>query len=244
MARYQTLSVDTDAKSRNRLKQATSAVPTFGTFVQSTDLRDAHSHINSGQHFDVVFISDRVGLNDATDFIKKAKEQESTQDAAFIIIAATQDEMATMVARNMIGGADGFLCEPYSVDSLTEITELAAKVKKERSDAREKAAMNVLIREACAQITKIAQLRSHDLPTMRESKKLNQMCELFHSLDGDKLEMFYEVAFSHLENAKVPPPLVKEYKGASSRVQRRMEKKAIEKLMNETDSTPDKPASA
>jgi len=229
--RFDALAIDSEIQNRMRLKQATSSVSTFGKFYQSATLDEALKKLALPERVDVVFISERLGQDAIPNFVKGAKSSPSGQDAAYVMIVSSQAELGTIVAKSVLLGVDGFLCEPYSVDSLLEITRLASKVKKERSDAREEAAIKFLMSQISEQVSIVAQLKGLGMNPIRESKKLQDMCTIFSSLDDASRERYHRIALDVFENAPIPKPLIKKaYGGASSRVKARMEKKILDKL--------------
>ena len=128
-------------------------------------------------------------------------------------------------------GADGFLFEPYSVDQLVEITDLAAKVKAERSLAREQAALGFLLNDVMQQIDLIAYLRSAGYDVGRGMRRFKQMCTVFGTLEGESLDLYYNLAVDKFIEAPFPKKMYQaNYKGASKRVKEKMEKKLLAKL--------------
>jgi len=232
--KYDTLAVDPEVSNRIRIKQATGAVTTFGKFWQAADPDEAVRKLSGSDHVDVVFISNRFPSADVTTFIKAAKQTPCGQDAAYVLICRNQEELSATFAQSVLLGVDGFLAEPYSVDALDEITKLAAKVKRERSDAREEAAIKFLMSQIADQISIVAQLKGHGLAPGRETKKLTEMCEIFKSLDDSARQRYHRIACDVFENAPVPKaPKVKAYGGTSSRVKKRMEAKILAELGGE-----------
>ncbi len=232
--KFDAMSIDTEMQSRIRLKQATNSVPTFGKFYQSGSLDEALKKLSGPERCDVVFVSDRMGTEGLPAFIKSAKQAPAGQDAAYVMIVKAGDEMASMIAQSVLLGVDGFLCEPYSVDSLTEITRLASKVRKERSEAREEAAVRFLMGQISEQISIVAQLKSMKMNAARETRKLQEMCQIFTTLDEEAKQRYQRIAVDVFENAPLPKPLIKKnYGGASSRVKARLEKKVLDSLSTE-----------
>lgn len=229
--KYDALVVHSEIENRMRLKQATASVTTFGKFLQAASLDEALKKLEGPDRADVVFLSDRMGMDAVPGFIKSAKALPSSQDAAYVLIVKSGAEIGSMVAKSVLLGVDGFLCEPYSVESLTEITRLAAKVKKERYEAREEAAIKFLMTQITEQISIVAQLKSYGMNAQREQRKLQDMCSIFSTLDDASRERYHKIAVDIFETAPVPKPLIKKtYGGASSRVKARMEKMVLDSL--------------
>lgn len=241
--KYDAVVVDPDLPSRMRLKQATTAVPAFGSVQLTGSLDEALGRITSCNHCDVVFVSHRFEKEDLNSFIKKAKETKQGQDAAYVMVLQSKEGSSAKVAESVLGGADGMLFEPYSVDYLYEITNLAARVKKERSDAREKAAIGVLIQDIIQQIDQIAYLRSCNMETGRAFKKLKETCGVLTSLSPGSGEAYYQMAVEAFENAQIPVNVskYKKYGGVSDRIKKRMEKKVIAEMEAKTGGPTETP---
>lgn len=220
------LVIESDMPARNRLKQAAISIPEFGKMEFQSNTAEGLQRLTSGgMNYDVVFVSYRIASEEVVSFIKQGKEAKHAQDAAFILILENADQNSSVVASNMLVGADGLLFEPFSVDQLVEITRLAAKVKRERADAREKAALKVLVQDISTQIDLLSQLKKHGYDVGTTQKKLREVCAVLKTLDPNALNYYFETVVEHLENAPLPRPLAGKlaYGGVSSRVKKKME---------------------
>ena len=227
LVKYTAIIADSDLDARMRLKQATAAVTNFGKVHQTNSPRETIQRLATGERIDVIFLSYRFETAEISAFIKEAKGMPAGQDAAYILLQKNEDQSASAVASNVMIGADGLLYEPYSVDYLMEITELAARVRKERSDARERGAMQFLVNDIIAQIDLVSTLKAAGYEVGASLKKLKEMCAVFSTLSPTSLEVYYKVAVEQFEKAPVPKALEKKklYGGASSRVKKRTEAK-------------------
>ncbi|MFM1848754.1 MAG: hypothetical protein RL417_2228 [Pseudomonadota bacterium] len=224
--RYDALICDSEIANRIRLKTATTAVPRFGRIGHCGSLAEATEAMAGQLSFNVVFISNRIPQEEITDFIKKGRGSPQGQDAAYIVVLAGSAQDSSTVAENVMVGADGFLFEPYSVESLTEITALAAKVKRDRTRSREAAALSLVLGDVMSQVDLIAQLKASGLDLGPNLKKFREMCAIFKSLGKDSFENYTVIAIDKFENAQVPMIGKKNYGGVSDRVKKRMEEKA------------------
>ena len=230
--KFDAILIDPDLNSRMRLKQATTAVPAFGAVQQTSTVNEALSRMgSSNEKCDVIFLSYRIDSAEITTFIKKAKETKSGQDSAYVLVLKGGADGAS-IAQNVIGGADGMLFEPYSVDYLYEITNLASRVKKERSSAREKAAIAMMVQDFIAQVDQLAYLKSCSMDTARCFKKLKESSNFIRTLSPESLQVYYELAVNGFEAAPIPTDVskYKKYGGVSDRIKKRMEKKVVAEL--------------
>jgi len=186
--------------------------------------------LSAAGHVDIIFIAHRFEQDRTTEFIKKSKETQGGRDSAYVLVLKTDDQDSNTVAKNVLIGADGFLLEPYSVDNLVEITQLAARVKKERSLEREQAALKFLVLDVMKQIDRVAYIKTCGFDVGRNLKKLKEMCAVFTDLQGESKEVYYELAVSLFGNAPLPQFQAKNYKGVSDRVRKKMEAKILAEM--------------
>lgn len=230
--KYDAFIVDPDLDTRMRLKQATSSVHNFGKVHQLQGLREANQKLGTDDRCDVIFLSYRFDQAELSEFIKQAKATKNGQDAAYILVMKSKDGDSSKVAANVMVGADGFLFEPYSVDYLMEITNLAARVRLERSDAREKAALNFIVHDIINQLDVVATMKAQGFEVVTALKKLKELCTVFKTLTPDSTKYYYDIAIKLFGDAPVPKKIeTKKYGGASSRVKKRMEQKATEQIV-------------
>lgn len=230
LTRFDAYIIDPDLDSRMRLKQATTQVVYFHQVLQASKFKECLDKIvSTNKRVDVIFISYRLNSDEAKVFIQEAKNTPAAQDAAFVMILRQQDQESAAIASQVLSGADGLLFEPFSVDQLTNITTLAAKVRKERSSAREEAALKFLMTDIINQIDQIAYLKACEYETAPSVKKLKDMCLVFQTLSEESKQIYYQVALDGFEAAPLPKLVFqrKKYSGVSSRVQKRMEKKTL-----------------
>jgi response regulator RpfG family c-di-GMP phosphodiesterase len=230
MESYDALVIEPDLDSRMRLKAAMTSVPAFKQNFQVGKIKEGQQKIDtSSKAIDVVFVSYRFTEEEVNEFLQYAKAAPITQDAAFILIKKSQDQQSTSIASSVLAGADGLLFEPFSVDQLMEITRIASKVKKERSSAREEGALKFLLSDVINQIDQVAYLKACEYETGTSMKKLKEMCGVFASLSPESKEIYNRIVIEAFENAHIPKMVFqrKKYTGASSRVQKRMEKKTL-----------------
>lgn len=233
--KYDAMLIDPDIGSRMRLKQATTAVTNFGKVGQVSSLREGFDRLKVGDRCDVFFISHKFELEEITAFVKNAKAITQGQDAAYIVILGGKDQSSSTVAASVMSGFDGFLFEPYSVDNLREITEIAARVRKERARAREEAALRLLISDMMNQIDLLSYLKQTQGESGRAMKKFRESCAMLRTLSPESFELYRGLAIDMFESAPLPKKIFqrKNYSGASSRVKKKMEDKLLAELEKE-----------
>ena len=229
---YSALVADPDARTRMLLKHATSAVANFKTVHLYHGLNQTLSKLEGDEHCDVVFVSYKFDHNEVRQFITTARETLQGRDAAYVMVSKMEEQDSTTIAEQVMVGTDGFLFEPYSVDSLIEITKLASRVRRERSEARQATALEFVITEFMNHINLIAYSKSMGLDVGRAMRKLREMSCFLHTLEDDSKQIYFNLVTDIFKNAPVPTRIFqrKKYTGASTLVRKKMEKKLVEDL--------------
>lgn len=232
LACLKSLIIDSDLNRRMLLRQAATNVASFRTVQQLGSLNEATRKFSDGEAFDVIFISCRFDNEQVRPFIKQAKEMPAGADAAYVLVLETNDPGTAALATNVLTGADGFLIEPYSVDQLEEITVLAGKIKKERRASREKIAIGMIVQDIIAQVDKMSYIKACKMDPAGAQRKLQELCGMFKTMEPETLSTYYDLALEAFESAKVGSVDVgvKQYKGASSRIKKKVEEKILAKL--------------
>jgi hypothetical protein len=166
MAKVEGIIVDPDSNRRGRLRQACLEVPQLAKVEMSSSFQHAlkRLEIEGEIDFTAIFISARFGRATISDFISKAKTTNRGIDTAYVLVLETKDQDGQSLTGGLIEGADGFLLEPFSVESLIETAQLAIAIKKRRQDARERAIVSLLITDALKHLDLVAErmVRAHE----------------------------------------------------------------------------------
>lgn len=238
---YNAIIVDSDAGSRMRLKQTTTVVSAFGHVMQLPFLNQAMARLQSDEPCDVIFISSSFEQEEIAAFINQGKQTKQGQLAAYVLTLKVGDQDTATVAKTVLYGADGFLCEPFSVDNVVEITHLSARVKKERAAAREKFAITLLVDDIMAQIDEIATFLTNLLDVGGLMKKFRVKCSVLRSMKPESLEVYHETFVEKLEKTPVPRPRRPElqgklYRGSSERVKKKLGEKLSASAKDNSDT--------
>ncbi len=226
--------------SRMKLKQAATQVTDFGVVTPMGTLQDGLTALTNGErNFDVIFVSTRFDQKEISQFVIQAKQIKQGEDAAYVMIMKAQPQGNASLAENMILGGDSVLCEPYSVDSLVEITRLAARVKKERQGGREKIAINLLLTDIINQVDVVSYLKSSGCELGTSAKKLREMAAVLGNLTPEMREYYYEAAVNAFTEAKIPPKAMaaKKYVGVSTRVRKKIGDKIVSSMTKGSEPT-------
>jgi CheY-like chemotaxis protein len=236
------MGVDSDNGCRMRLKVATQAVTFFKTVTLFQSMHEAASRLEGdGTDVDVIFISERLPREEINTMIKRAKECPHGQDAAFILLlSGTSQDDSAKAAQSLLSGFDGCLSEPYSVQSLTEISRLATKIRGERREAREKAALSFLLKDVMKQIDRLAYIKGADMDVGDKVRRLKEACGTFNTLDPDAMNRYFDLAATVFELAQPPAKGGMNYQGTSKRIKKKMAQHMLDKIDHGAADTPPK----
>ena len=231
-SKYHAIILDSNMDTRMRLKQATQAVTDFGNTLHAATPDEAVRILDKDQVIDVVFVTGRLDRAEFAGFVENAKKTKQGQDSAYILVLKSQAESQSDLAAGMMAGADGILCEPYSVDQLVGITHLAAKVRKERGDARERMAIGILVDEVIMQLDLVALLKACGCEPGTSIKALRDIGDKLRGIPREYLEAYFEIVCEKFQEVPVPKQTMqtKIYGGASARVRQQMEKRIYAEL--------------
>lgn len=222
-----TLVVDPTVACRIRLKEALTALPRFNSIIPMNSLKEAQDTLRTGtQTYDIIFISQNLDRDETASFIKNAKEYPTSRDAAFVILfkSAQNADMAS----SMLIGFDGMLSEPYSVNSLNDICELALRVKNERSTAREQIALGLMVQDVSKHLDAVAVLKACGYESLKGMEKFREACLSFKHLSDTAVKSYEDIAERVFGNAMPAKPPEKKYGGVSKRIKSKMANKIVD----------------
>ena len=221
------LIVDSDAETSMLLKQAAMSVGLFRRVVALRHLREAIAKLGAEETTDLIFVSWHFDRQEVLDFITEARKTKHGEDAAYVMVLNTKNQDRELISQNMVAGIDGFLFEPYSIEYLTEIVQLARKVKAEKGEIRQRGAFALLVKDIIQSLDFVAQFKKLGQDAALTEKRFKRLCEPLRELDPDMLRLYSEVAVEQFSEIQAPRRLFKSgnYKGASERVKKAAEKK-------------------
>ena len=231
--------VDPDLASRAKLKSAAMAVNEFGRISLVNSLRDAAAKLESGDRCDVCFISYAFSQADVTKFITESKNTHVGRDTAFVVLLKGRDQNNETVATNVLVGADGFLFEPYSVESLVGITKLARKIKGDRAEGRERVALTLLVQDLMKQLDLVVCMKTSGVSPTTSMKKLHELSDTIRALSDDKRAIYFEIVeklFSEAQPSRKPTRA--KYAGASERLRKKFEASESQKSLSSETGGP------
>ncbi len=229
---YNCLIIDPDSKSRMLLKQAMSVVVQFNESFSVKNERIALDLLKRDKKSDLIFISDKIDKSRIIKFIKEAKETNMGFLAGYILLCSKKND-AKSFANSLLDGIDGILIEPYSIDSLQELSLLAAEVKSKREDEKRRMVFRFLVADVirCLDIFVQSQALGHPLVAMK--KTINSVYAIVKDYnDKHVMEIFLQALEDCFIAIKQPVIIAQEcrYKGPSARIKRIEEKNLVDEL--------------
>lgn len=229
------LIVDSNEERRIRLKGATQLVTEFSKVAVAPTLRDANEYIATAQApWDVVFLSNEMNEDAISRFIQSSKKLPAGGNAAYVLILNTEKRGSSDVFTHMRSGIDGLLYEPYSVEQLTDIIELSAKVKERTPEERESVATRIILQDVIRHLDRMAFLKKLGYDIDKGLKRFATLCHSLTELSPDEMKTYHETAINMFEEAPSPQTLEDSlYKGPSQRVREQQERKLLQKMEGE-----------
>jgi hypothetical protein len=126
MLKVEGIIIEPDPDSRARMKQACFAVPVLSKIESAADFSDVLRRLTKQAETDytAIFVSYRFSPAQIAEFIKNAKTTELGQDCAFVMVLKNIEQGSQLITDGLQLGADGFLFEPFSVESLKKLAAL------------------------------------------------------------------------------------------------------------------------
>ena len=169
---------------------------------------------------DVVFIAG-LPAAECIDFIRQCREIRASQDAAFVRIADRG------VADGIPPCFDASLMLPATTDKLIDILNLAPRIRMERRCARQRTALQSLLKEIVRQLDD-ASAKSKENKLKLDLVELKQACAPLKLLKSEELHIYFELAIAIFDEAVRERTDIKPQTcGLNRRIRRNMIRKIV-----------------
>lgn len=215
------LIIDSNPLSRGFLWQATLAESHFRQVKAVSTLTVALTQLDD-RVFDVILIPSNAPIDEVKQFVTDAKQKNGGKEAAYIVVLKVPDQTTEKIAAGIMDGTDGFLFEPFSVDSLKQVAAVASRIKGEHERRRKEAAMKLVIGDLIKALDEYSAAVSNDkgaFQNSRERKAFHKASATLKKFRGNDVGIYLDLAPPMFEAA---PPRIKFYKGASRRLQKKL----------------------
>ncbi len=181
---------------------------------------------------DIVFLSARLSLEDCFAYVKKAKQMHAGRDAAHVLVIDGAQRQQALLSRCLMAGISGFLAEPYSTESLAEMTTLARHVKVHNELERHNVAFGMIRLQINALLDLTAELTRLGFQPKRTHQALADACAVLKSLTPESFELFYCMLADALKDTPPSPALPEDfhYSGTSNRVRQQIERDLLQRV--------------
>lgn len=208
---------------RLRLQHALELTPGFEDVTSVHNLEEAEALYKQGHRYGTHVLADTLEHNDITAFIEKVKNSSKSHEEVFVLLMNAKDSQSLSVAHHMFGGIHGFLCEPFTGDSIAESMALARAVMKQRSSLRLRTAAGLMLNDIVEEFER----SNGATQTPREGDlwaRVQNTCERYKALTGESISV------AVVEPLKTDGSGDRAYTGVSKRVRERLRVKFKEKL--------------
>jgi hypothetical protein len=215
-----TLFVSPDLESRLRFKQVARSTDTLASIYLSSTLGEALDRVRNIPGLGAIYVSSRFQRDFVTSFIGEAKRAPENRQSAYLVVMPGQQAEQQELAAYALGGADGFLMDPFSVESLNETIRVAKQVNKKRSSEQHEVAIDILLGTIVEHIDQAAAtLRSGGAPS-NSLKGLKQASETLHALPEGLRNYYLRRVPDFFAKARPFVPKARETKEPTSRIQK------------------------
>lgn len=184
------LVIEADSERRSRCSQAARENVAFKKVNAIANPRELEARINQGHVYDVVFIGCSVRLELINDVVRVAKGH--SEDCTCILVAASQYQDAVTLASSIMGGVDGFLYEPFSVDGLNQVARIAQELKRVNHERRMKASIKLIVGEMLDLVDEMSFGKSSGREKTKSSGALDRLIAMLKESGPEALSFYYE----------------------------------------------------
>ncbi len=158
LEKFNALIIDPVLDSRVRLREVIRSVAATGETILARTQKEAIDRLENGSSVHAVFMSSRDSAQSLREFYDKAKNFTATKESLFILTLKGAAKESTYIAPLLLYGFDGFICEPFSSESVRDLLDSAKEAKSKTSSERAKklALYEFLIGDAIRLIDQIA----------------------------------------------------------------------------------------
>ena len=221
MEKIDALIIEPYSYKRMRLHFAMKALPQAGRIEQYGSFEQARSALKEGAGATVIFIASDFEEELSQEFIRCVKETKRGANSAFIMTMRAGAQSSMHVTKGLLEGIDGFLFEPYSVNSLAESCTIAQSIYRIRRRERYEKAIELAVKDI---VTNLEEVYGHVIVGRKPGvalRKLHNLGAFLRELDSDLLPLYVEALTKACASA---PPRTRPKTNHEQIVERRREK--------------------
>jgi DNA-binding NtrC family response regulator len=194
--------VDADAVKRSRCAEAARGDGAFKKILTLASPRDFQARIEEGQVCDVLFLGQSLSSDMIIEIIAAAKK--TNEDIACIAVVGSADQQVGSVAAQVVGGVDGFLCEPFSVDGVLLVARIALRLKAQNQEKRVKVAIALMIEDVLSNLDLASVALYQSKSPASIMKQFKEVSNSLKSLNEESTKFYFETLIERTEEYVVP----------------------------------------
>ena len=191
----------------------------FSVVTASKSTEDSINHFQQGFGCDVVLVSSHIDILQIRGLMRVMKESEGGKEAALVAIVYANEQTSTALGSLLAEGADGLLLSPFSVHSLSQVAQIASRVKGDFDRKRKVAAAKIMASELLAKFDEINRSLLEGLNARKPIERMQKVgMGLERMLQGSE-DVFAEAMGEVIRNIEPPKSA---YKGPSQRIKKKL----------------------
>jgi len=203
------LVIEADSERRGRCSQAARENIAFKRVNAIANPREFDARVNQGHVYDVVFIGCSVRVELINEVVRVAKAH--SEDCTCILVAGAHQQDAITLASSIMGGVDGFLYEPFSVDGLNQVAKIAQELKRVNHERRLKASVKLIVGEMLDTVDDLSFGKVGGRAKSNPGGALGKLLGTIEQLGPEALSFYYEELVDRSMERMVPmaPAVIK-----------------------------------
>lgn len=230
---FSALIIEPSASKRSYLWQATLSEPSFSRVKGIKSLEEAIFHLQEGNAFNVILLSNTFKRQQIASFIEKSKASSGGKEAAYVLVLPEDDQIRETIALTIKDGVDGFLFSPFSVNSLKEVANIAASVKLKFETEKRKASLLLILPDLTKALDSLSLLRLKGKDFSEKEKVFKTQANNLKEIAFDFRDLYIDLLIDECSHCK--PRELPAYKGASKRVKELLDRSNKKKKTEENE---------
>lgn len=164
--------------------------------------------------FDVILISDGIEGKLVGDFKEKIRTA-SERVYGYVLVSGANSLDKAQIATRLMEGFDSFLCEPYSIDDVRAVVQLAVRIREKNSEIKILSAAKIIVQSMLDEIDARAKAGTKS-GQQRFSQGVRKAREMLINASEETKEKYVQMLTEACENRKpFSPSTQNSYTGAS-----------------------------
>jgi plasmid maintenance system antidote protein VapI/response regulator RpfG family c-di-GMP phosphodiesterase len=162
LKQLESLIVDQDVQARTRLREVLRFIAQRSDVENARGTGEALTMLQSNKRFDCLFVASSLGVEEVTAFVKKLVSLPQTSKMAIFLILRPTDVGGSLIASLFLNGVHGFVCPPFSADSILELinTTKQSLAYQQEDSKKVYSTASFLIDDMILKLDKLAELKA------------------------------------------------------------------------------------